>query len=234
MKKISLSFISPVLLVSLCLMPLVASAATLTSSQVSAIIGLLEAFGVNASTIQIVYADLVPSVASVQSAPATQSTTMSTSIDYSIYVPVSLHVFGADVGAYIGKNISIVGMVNSFLPKGGSGGTTNYIEITDPYDSSVPQLALEIDDPTTYSSAVASLQDKSNPILQFVRGYGTAVASQRFSMTNMFGTQTTLVPTINVTRIDKCQHGSMQTTVLTGSTIDDNFSCTAWTTIAGQ
>jgi hypothetical protein len=54
------------------LVPGVAFASTLTQSQVSAIIGLLQAFGVAQSTIDIVYADLTPQ--SVTTTPSDTST----------------------------------------------------------------------------------------------------------------------------------------------------------------
>ncbi len=161
--------------------------------------------------------------------PAPQ--TSSLSIDYSVYTPVSFELYSSNPGAYLGKTISMIGMVNSFLPKGGRGGNSNYIEIINPFDPSQPEMMLEIDDSATYTSAVASLQDKSSPILQFLQVYGTGVLSQSLSQTNAFISRNIWVPVISVTRTNKCLHGSMNTTILTGSSLSDNFQCTDWTTI---
>jgi len=72
--------------------PGVASASTLTTSQVSAIIGLLQAFGVAQSTIDIVYADLTPQSATttpVVDVPTTTppSDTTQPSASASTYTP---------------------------------------------------------------------------------------------------------------------------------------------------
>ncbi len=170
--------------------------------------------------------------------PSTVSTPMPTvspnasPTDYSTYTPVSFELYSSNVGAYLGKSISTIGMVNSFLPQGGSGGNTNFIEIINPFDPSQPKIMLEVDDSSTYTAAVNSLQDKSSPIYQFIQVYGTGVPSTPFTMTSLLGSSKVLVPTISVTRIDKCLHGSMNTTVLTGSSLSDSFQCTAWVTVA--
>ncbi len=215
--------------------PSVSFAASLTPAQVSAVIGLLEAFGVDAQTIAMVQADLEPSavvspqVTTVPSVPVVPAVPSSSS-----YQPVSVETLSSDPMAYVGQQVSVTGMVNALMPSTGAPGSTNYIQIIDPFDPSQPKVQLEVDDSPVYSAAASSLQDKSSPILQFVRAYGTVLTSQAFVMTNLFGSQTVYLPTVNVTRIDKCFHGPMNTTVLTGTTLADNFTCTAWETIAGR
>ena len=62
------------------------------------------------------------------------ATTAPQSTDYSSYTPVSLSLYSADASTYLGKHIVVTGMVNTFLPKGGSGGTTNYIQVMNPFE----------------------------------------------------------------------------------------------------
>jgi hypothetical protein len=170
------------------------------------------------------------SAAAVPSTPPVA--TSATPIDYSTYTPVSFELYSSNIGAYFNEPISMIGMVDAFLPRGGSGGNTNFIEIINPADPDQPQIVLEIDDALTYTAAVTGLQDKSNPILQFVQAYGIASQSQPMSETNILGSTNVMVPAIKVTRVDKCLHGSMGTTILTGSSLSDVFHCTDWTTIA--
>jgi len=170
----------------------------------------------------------------VVSVIAKSTISSSAQTDYTNYASVSFDLYRSDTGAYLNKQVALVGMVNAFMPRGGSGGTTNYIQIINPFDQSQPKIQAEVDSSSTYSAAVTSLQDTSSPIYQFVRVYGTGAKGQTFTRTSVYGSATVIVPVINVTRIDKCLHGSMNTTVLTGSSFDDNFTCTSWTTIAGQ
>ena len=215
------------ILTAVLLIPSVSFAATLSTAQVNAIIGLLQAFGVDAATVQSVYADLVPPVVPVAQPAVVAAPTK----DYSTYTPVPFELYQANLDAYLGKPIVIEGMVNALMPRGGNGGTTNYIQIINPFDQSQPKIQLEVDNASTYSSAAMSLQDKSSPIYQFVRAYGTGVPSQAFTMTSLLGSGTVMLPAVNITRIDKCQHGGMNTTVLMGSSFDENFSCSSWTTV---
>ncbi len=205
----------------------------LTATQIAAIIMLLQAFGVDAQTIAVVRADLEPTAPTMIPSPVAITPTPTVS-SYSSYAPVSIAQYVANPPDYLGKQVVITGMVNALMPRTGNSGSTNYIQIINPFDPAQPKVQLEIDDNSTYSAAANSFQDKSSPILQFMQTYGTAVSSQAFTMTTLFGSQTVMLPVVNVTRIDKCLHGSMNTTILTGSSFSDNFTCTAWTTIVGQ
>lgn len=69
--------------------PFIASASTLTAPQVSAIIGLLQAFGVAQSTIDIVYADLTPQ--SPTTTPAQVSTSTPVSVPTQPSAPASTY-----------------------------------------------------------------------------------------------------------------------------------------------
>lgn len=92
------------------------------------------------------------SAASTQSAPSTTAAT-----DYSSYAPVTLALYAANPPAYFGKPISVTGMLNAFMPKGGSGGSTNYLELINPFDQSQPKFMAEVDSATAYADAVSSL-----------------------------------------------------------------------------
>jgi len=162
------------------------------------------------------------------------ATPVATQTDYSTYTSVPFELYYSDTGAYLNKPISMIGMVNAFMPKGGSGGNTNFIEIINSADPSQPQIMLEVDDTSTYTAAVTSLQNKSSPILQFVQAYGMASQSQSMTATSLLGNTTVMVPVIKVTRVDKCLHGSMGTTILMGLSLSDVFQCTDWMTIAPQ
>jgi hypothetical protein len=202
----------------------------LTVTQIASIIMLLQAFGVDAQTIAAVRAEIQPTAAIASPTPVIPT---SSSMNYSTYAPVSVAQYIADPLGYLSESIVITGMVNTLMPRTGSGGTTNYVQIMNPFDQSEPKVQLEIDNNSVYSTIANSLQDDSSPILQFVQAYGIAIPNQAFTATNFFGTRTVMLPTIEVTRVDKCLHGSMKT-VGTSTSFDDNFTCTAWATISGQ
>ena len=168
----------------------------------------------------------------VQSTVANSNTSTSGTTEYSSYTPVSMALYSDDPSAYLGQDVVVTGMVNTFMPEGGTGGTTNYIQIINPFDESQPKMQLEIDNSSAYSAAVTALQNTSNPIYQFVRAYGVGVPDQELTETSLLGSQNVMVPVVNVTRIDQCIHGSMNTTILTGTSFDDNFTCSEWETVA--
>lgn len=205
----------------------------LTAAQIAAIIMLLQAFGTDAQTIAVVQAELQPGAVKTSVSVSPIPSSVPSTHSYSTYVPISVAQYIANPVGYLGEQVAITGMVNTLMPRT-LNGATNYIQVTNPFDLSQPRVQLEIDDNAAYGTASNSLQDQSSPILQFVQAYGTAVGSKAFTMTAMFGSQAVMLPVVNVTRVDKCLHGSMNTTVLTGSSLDDNFKCTTWTTIAGQ
>ena len=172
----------------------------------------------------------VPVAPSAVATPTVSTPEPSTS--YSSYTPVSMTLYSDNTSAYLGSEIIVTGMVNAFMPEGGTGGSTNYIQIINPFDQTQPKLQVEIDNSTTYSAAVSSLQDQSSPIYQFIQVYGTGVPDQELTETSLLGSTNVMVPVVDVTRIDQCIHGSMNTTVLTGTSFDENFTCTDWQTIA--
>jgi len=167
-----------------------------------------------------------------QSTVANSNASTSGTPEYSSYTPVSMALYADDVSAYLGQGVVVTGLVNTFMPEGGTGGTNNYIQIINPFEESQPKMQLEVDDQSSYSAAVDSLQNTSNPITQFIRAYGVGVPDQEFTETSLFGSNDVMVPVVNVTRVDQCIHGSMHTTILIGTSFDDNFFCTTWETIA--
>lgn len=147
-------------------------------------------------------------------------------INYSQFQSVDFGLYAPNPNQYSGSNISVIGMLdNVFLPS--TGGAANYIEITNPAEPTQPKIEIEVDNQADYTSAVNGLQPGVSSAV-FVRVYGSGANSQQFSLTNG---QTHYYPVINATRIDRCTHGTFQTTMLTGSKLSDVFSCSAWKTI---
>lgn len=163
---------------------------------------------------------------------AVTSTASTPSTSYSSYTPISTDVYGDDPSAYVGSDVVVEGMVNSFMPAGGTGGSTSYIQIVNPFDQPETHMQLEVDNSATYSAAVSAFQNQGSPIYQFVRAYGVGVPDQELTETSLLGSSNVMVPVVNVTRVDQCIHGSMNTTVLTGTSFDQNFTCTDWQTVA--
>ena len=112
-------------------MPLMASAATLSTAQVNAIVELLQAFGVNASTIQAVYADLVPSM-------ALQSAFLRFRSRPTSYPTVAFSQYQSDSAAYLNAPMVIEGVDVAYLPRSGAG-TSNFIETTNLFDPAQPR-----------------------------------------------------------------------------------------------
>lgn len=206
------------------------SAAEITALQQLIVILTQELRQLIAQKQQAAASALVSPSPSPTSLPAVSASPLST--DQSSYTPISMDIYGDNPSAYIGRNIVVEGMFNAFMPRGGSGGSKNYIQVINPFDQPETQMQLEIDDASTYSAAVNALQNQSSPIREFVRAYGVGVPDQTFTKTSFLGSSNIMVPVVNVTRIDQCMHGSMGTTVLTGTSLDDNFSCSEWETVA--
>jgi len=153
------------------------------------------------------------------------------SSDYSTYAPVTFPQYQNNSPSYIGQNIVLTGMNDSFIPSRGKIGSTNFVEVENPFDPAQPKIELEVDDSASYTALVNALQDKSQPIHLFLRAYGIGVPTQQFTSGNIFGLATLQLPVIRVSRVDQCIHGSMNTTILSGSGFENNFSCTAWSTV---
>ncbi len=215
----------------------------LTSIQIAAIVMLLQAFGASPSVVAIVQKEITPPIATVATnqtattfpvtvAPiAPQAPPANTSQAPSMSGFVSVSQLSADPLAYLGNTESVTGMESGFLPQGGRGGSTNYIQLENPFDPSQPYIEAEIDSGSLYEATVNALQDPTSPILAFVKIFGTVAASQPFTHQNVFGNSTTVwIPVVDVSRIFQCQHGSMNTTIV-DTDFGSNFTCTSWTEI---
>ena len=159
----------------------------------------------------------------------TQSTTPST--DYSTYTPIEFSQYQNDSAGYSNQNIILTGMNDSFIPSTGSIGSTNFVEVENPFDLTQPKIELEVDDSASYTALVNALQDKSQPIHLFLRAYGVAVPSQTFTSSNLFRSAMVQMPVLQVSRVDQCMQGTMNTTVVTGTSFESNFFCSSWSTI---
>ncbi len=161
----------------------------------------------------------------------TPSSNTTSPSNYSTYSPLTFSEFQNNPANYIGQSIIVTGMNDSFIPSTGSAGSTNFVEVENPFDLSQPKFELEIPGSGDYAAAVNALQNKSVPVHLFVRAYGTGLADQSFTETSLLGSANVSLPTVLVTRLDQCLQGSMNTTVLTGTSFESNFSCSQWQTI---
>ena len=149
---------------------------------------------------------------------------ISTSGSSVTYASTTFESYNADPLSYVGQNISVIGMSSLFIPRTSDAGSSNFVIITDPFNSSKPQIAIELDNNSAYSSAIGDLQNKSNPIQAFVRASGTATSSQSFIETNTLGLQQTVnVPVLHASQLEQCHGGSLSVASLT----DDNL-CKVW------
>jgi hypothetical protein len=155
----------------------------------------------------------------------------SNNTDYSSYTSVTFSQYQNNPAAYTGGSIIVSGMNDAFIPSTGSAGSTNFVEVENPFDTTQPKIELAVNDPAAYTSLVNALQDKTQPIHLFLRAYGTGVSSEKFTSSSIFGSATILLPVLQVSRVDQCLRGSMNTTVLTGTSYESNFSCSSWSTI---
>ncbi len=189
-------------------------------------------------TSNAVYNSQTGALCSTNPAPITQPTPVqsnptspSPNSNYSSYTPVTFSQYQNDSTAYIGDDVIVTGMNDSFIPSTGNVGSTNYVEVENPFDLTQPKIELKVDDPTAYAAIVNALQDKSQPTHLFLRAYGVAVPSQQFTSNNAFRSATIQVPVLDASRVDQCLQGSMSGTVLIGTSFESNFSCSSWSTI---
>ena len=126
---------------------------------------------------------------------------LSTPIDYGSFTQIKLAQYAANPTSYAGQKVEFIGSVVAFLPKGGSGGSTNFISLLDPVAN--VQVMTEVDSPTYYSTLVSRVKAGDT-----FRVYGTGVANQNF--TNKYGA-TISTAVIQVATVDDCSAGSSVT-----------------------
>ena len=169
----------------------------------------------------------------ITSVPALTSTTNPTvslpTPEDNKYSLVSFNSYSANSINYSGKKVSLVGMFDLVIPRTSDLSSSNFIIITDPYNLAKPQIAIELDDNAQYSNLIDAIRHKSDPILSFVGVNGLATKTQSFTETNGLGLQQVLnIPVIKAINVQQCHQGTIQTTVLTGSNIEDNLKCSNW------
>jgi hypothetical protein len=207
----------------------------LTTSQIAAIIMLLQAFGVSPSIIAEVQNDITPTeqTTSANTQAATTQKTVGTTTDATdspVYTTVSVSNYSADPNFYQDQSVLMTGLTDKFLPATNALGSTNYISIENPFDPSQPEVMVQVANQNLYAAAVNALQNPSSPILGFVNVYGSGTSDQEFTRTSLFGSSNVMEPTINAIRIDQCLHDSMNDTIV-NSDFNSNFTCTDWQTI---
>jgi peptidoglycan hydrolase-like protein with peptidoglycan-binding domain len=146
---------------------------------------------------------LVTVLQNVTAAVPISSSQTSASVNYSSFSKIQLSQYANDPSTYNGQKIQFAGMVLAFLPKGGSGGTTNYLSMEDLATST--KIMAEVDDSTMYSALVNNVQMPA----AFLEVYGIGTTSQNF--TNGLGA-TMSVSVLQLSAADAC----------TG----DDYSCT--------
>jgi len=178
----------------------------------------------NSSGIGCIFITSVPALTPVTS--PTVSTPTSEDNKYSL---VSFSSYSANSISYSGDKISLVGMFDLVIPRTDDLNSSNFIIITDPYNLAKPQIAIELDDNAQYSNLINAVRHKSDPILSFLGVNGFAAKTESFTETNGLGLQQVLnIPVIRAINVEQCHQGTMSTTVLTGSSIEDNFKCSNW------
>jgi len=128
-------------------------------------------------------------------------------IDYSSFSKIQMSQYANNPSAYSGQKIEFMGSVVAFLPKGGSGGTTNYISLSDPVANL--KVMAEVDD----SNAYTNLVNKVNAGDTF-RVYGIGTAGQNFK--NSYGVST-IIPVVQLSAADDCDMGSSVTNMTSDS-----------------
>ena len=83
-------------------------------------------------------------------------TPVTTQSNWSAYQSVDWIIYNENPSAYEGSNIVMYGLTDgTFLPKGGNGGTANFVELGDVVQS--PEATIEIDNENNYTAAIAAL-----------------------------------------------------------------------------
>jgi hypothetical protein len=158
------------------------------------------------------------------------NSTVTTTMSGVSYMPLGFSSYQNSSFSYLGKKVALSGLQDSFIPQAGYG-TSNFIEITNPFDPMQPKIELEVDNSAAYNQAVSALADKSNPIHLFLRVYGTAAQPQSFTSSNTFGTRTLSVPVIDASEIDQCLAATADGSSVTY--VAGNLTCTMWSAITG-
>jgi hypothetical protein len=220
MKKLFATAIISTLLI----VPTFAAAQTTTTTDNSAVIAVLEQLVI---TLTKELEQLIANRAAGTTASQTPAASAAPSSNYSSYTPVTFSQFQNNPAGYTGQNIEVEGMENTFLPSTGSG-NSNFIEVTNLFDTSQPKLMFEVDSQSNYTAVVNALQSKYYPL---IRVYGTGMPDQNFSLTSAFQTTTVSLPVVSVSRVDWCPNAT-QSYSYNGSSLEDDESCPSWTTTA--
>ncbi len=195
----------------------------LTATQIAAIVMLLQAFGVDAQTIANVQAGLQPHKVQTSIASTTDSTAAAANTPYA----VSFSLYHSNPAAYLNKNISVSGMESALIPSTGAAGSTNFIQLTNPFDLSLPIIEAIVPSGVAYTAVVNAIHSKYMPA---IRIYGVGVPNQTFVQSGPTGSSNVSLPVISATRIDLCTNGS-ENTAYNGSDFDSDYSCSAWKTL---
>lgn len=117
--------------------------------------------------------------------------------DFSQYQRVTLNKFTNDPTSYLGQKILISNYITQFLPKGGTGGSSNYIRFTDPISS--VEAMVEIANPDDYSKVAKALTVNSP-----MKVYGIGSQPVKFAVSG----RSTLFPIVEVRKVDICPAGA--------------------------
>ena len=132
---------------------------------------------------------------------------ISTSIDYSSFSKIQMSQYANNPSVYKGQKVEFASSVLAFLPKGGSGGDTNYISLLDPI-ANVKVMA-EVDDTNAYTNLVNKVKAGDT-----FRVYGIGTVSQNF--TNTYGATVT-ISVVKLSAADDCDEGSSVTNLTSDS-----------------
>lgn len=235
MKKI-ISFLT-VLVMVFSFVPSLASAQTTSDTQTtnSALQALLNLLLQELASLEQQYTQLMQNQqSSQQSVPPTTQTSPTVaptpvavttpSINYDAYQQVDWIINNEDPAAYEGDEIMMFALTDGvFLPEGGNGGSSNFIELGDGVQA--PEATMEIDDQNDYSAAITALSSSDG--MHFIKVWGTASAPKQFTLTNG---NTSYIPVIVADRLDVCRD-SISILSLAVSDLSESNCPDGWQTV---
>ncbi len=134
--------------------------------------------------------------------PAQPMSVLSANEDFSQYtLVVSLNKLTNNPSFYVGKRFRFGNFISQFMPRGGSGGNTNYVMLQDPI--TFVRGVIEISNDDDYAKVASSLTVGSP-----IRIFGIGGQTAKFTLQS--GTSVS-VPIIEARRVDICSDGSEYT-----------------------
>ncbi len=150
------------------------------------------------SSSQIVTPTPIPGLAPTPTT-APPISALSTGEDFSQYQHITLNKYTNNPSAYIGQRIYISNAIAQFLPKGGNGGSTNYVKLEDPI--SHVDAMIVFNNSSDYAAVANTFTVGGSGGI--IKVYGIGSSSVKFTQ----GGGTVSIPVVDPRRIDYCPNG---------------------------